>query len=132
MSKVSGLSEDSVFMGTLEAVPVARNTACAWLLGGGGGAAVGGAMGFGITLIAADDRFLDWLGYDTSELVGQPVGGLLENEEVLNRWAQGAGGAAGVLNSRASCGQLGPSASLHVWHVAWGRLVFTAAHAPAA
>ncbi|KAG2445087.1 hypothetical protein HYH02_008954 [Chlamydomonas schloesseri] len=83
VSKVSGLSEDSVFMGTLEAVPVARNTACAWLLGGGGGAAVGGAMGFGITLIAADDRFLDWLGYDTSELVGQPVSVLLEDEEVL-------------------------------------------------
>ncbi|KAG2430818.1 hypothetical protein HXX76_009794 [Chlamydomonas incerta] len=84
VSKVSGLSEDSVFMGTLEAVPNPPHTACAWLLGGGGGAAVGGVMGFGITLIAADDRFLDWLGYDVSELVGQAVGGLLEDEEILN------------------------------------------------
>ncbi|KAG2445524.1 hypothetical protein HXX76_000139 [Chlamydomonas incerta] len=94
VSKVSGLSEDSVFMGTLEAVPNPPHTACAWLLGGGGGGSRGGgggaavdgatAAGFGSTLIAADGRFLDWLGYEASELVGQAVVGLLEDEELLS------------------------------------------------
>ncbi|KAG2431968.1 hypothetical protein HYH02_013184 [Chlamydomonas schloesseri] len=85
VTKVSGLSEDSVFMGTLEPLPSPPHTACAWLLGGGITATDGtGAAALGITLIAADDRFLDWLGYDTSELVGQAVGGLLEDAEVLN------------------------------------------------
>ncbi|PNH03659.1 Tiny macrocysts protein B [Tetrabaena socialis] len=60
VTKVSGLNEDSVFLGVIERVPARPNEARAWVLGNG-------------TIIAADELFCDWLGYELPDVVGTAV-----------------------------------------------------------
>ncbi|PNH12261.1 Tiny macrocysts protein B [Tetrabaena socialis] len=60
ISKVSGLNEDSLFLAILEPTQPAPDEARAWVLGNG-------------SIIAADDRFCDWLGYELTDLVGTAV-----------------------------------------------------------
>ncbi|KXZ55668.1 hypothetical protein GPECTOR_2g1218 [Gonium pectorale] len=71
VSKVSGLNEDSVFLGVLEAVAPSPDEARAWVLGNG-------------AIVAADDRFCDWLGYEGSELAGTPLEPLLVEPDAVN------------------------------------------------
>ncbi|KAG2425298.1 hypothetical protein HXX76_013879 [Chlamydomonas incerta] len=65
VTKVSGLNEDSVFMGVMEPIPLRPDEACCWVLSGG-------------SIIAADDRFCDWLGYEQAELLATELPELLE------------------------------------------------------
>ncbi|KAG2432647.1 hypothetical protein HXX76_008987 [Chlamydomonas incerta] len=80
ISKVSGLSEDSVFMGVMEPLPPQPGVVRAWVMGNGGGTA--GATGN--TLIAADEGFYDWLGYGPGELLGQPLAALVNDAPTVD------------------------------------------------
>ncbi|KAG2445088.1 hypothetical protein HYH02_008955 [Chlamydomonas schloesseri] len=84
VSKMSGMSEDSVFMGVLEPLPLPSGIARAWLLGGASSSAATAGASNVSTLIAADDRFYDWLGYEQADLVGQPVGGAVADADTLS------------------------------------------------
>ncbi|KAG2454201.1 hypothetical protein HYH02_001236 [Chlamydomonas schloesseri] len=80
ISKVSGLSEDSVFMGVMEPLPPQPGVVRAWVMGNGGGTA--GATGN--TLIAAEEGFYDWLGYGAGELLGQPLAALVNDAPAVD------------------------------------------------
>ncbi|PNH12265.1 Tiny macrocysts protein B [Tetrabaena socialis] len=70
VTKVSGLNEDSVFLGIIEPVPPPPDEARAWVLGNG-------------TIIAADERFCDWLGYEPSGLAGSLVEDAVVDKEMM-------------------------------------------------
>ncbi|PNH04175.1 Tiny macrocysts protein C, partial [Tetrabaena socialis] len=71
VAKVSGLNEDSVFLGVLELAPAQPNTARAWVLGNG-------------TIIAADGLFCDWLGYEQADLIGTAVADAVVDKETMS------------------------------------------------
>ncbi|PNH09214.1 Tiny macrocysts protein B, partial [Tetrabaena socialis] len=70
VAKVSGLNEDSVFLGVLEPAAALPNEARAWVLGNG-------------TIIAVDELFCDWLGYEQSDLLGKAVVDAVVDTETL-------------------------------------------------
>ncbi|KXZ55666.1 hypothetical protein GPECTOR_2g1216 [Gonium pectorale] len=72
ITKVSGLNEDSVFLGVLEPVTPPPNEARAWVLSSG-------------VIVAADDRFCDWLGYELSALAGTELDSLLLEPDIVMR-----------------------------------------------
>ncbi|GLC40592.1 hypothetical protein PLESTM_001090800 [Pleodorina starrii] len=58
VSKISGLNEDSVFLGMIEPLPPRATDAQLWVMGNG-------------TILAADATLCDWLGYEQSDLSGK-------------------------------------------------------------
>ncbi|KAG2430819.1 hypothetical protein HXX76_009795 [Chlamydomonas incerta] len=84
VSKVSGMSEDSVFMGALEPLPSPPGMARAWLLGGSSSSTATTGASSVSTLIAADDRLFDLLGYEQADLVGQPVSSAVADADTLS------------------------------------------------
>ncbi|KXZ43615.1 hypothetical protein GPECTOR_85g345 [Gonium pectorale] len=100
ISKVSGLNEDSVFLGVIEPVPPTPNEARAWVLGNG-------------TLVAADDRFCDWLGYEGTELPGVQLEELLLEKNavkaVIKGFSKAAHAAAFSINQTHRLGHRRPS-----------------------
>ncbi|GLC53515.1 hypothetical protein PLESTB_000757900 [Pleodorina starrii] len=86
ITKISGLNEDSVFLGVLEALPPSPNDARMWIVGNG-------------TIVAADGALCDWLGYDNADLAGKPLEEFLLDKELVresvkswNRTYTAAGG----------------------------------------
>ncbi|KAG2501688.1 hypothetical protein HYH03_000190 [Edaphochlamys debaryana] len=68
VSKVSGLNEDSVFMGVLEQLPSSPDEGRCWVLGNG-------------VVVAAEPSWLDWLGYVQEDVAGMQVEDLLAGED---------------------------------------------------
>ncbi|EFJ49581.1 hypothetical protein VOLCADRAFT_89940 [Volvox carteri f. nagariensis] len=80
VTRVSGLNEDSVFLGMIEPLPAIPDDARLWILGNG-------------RVVAADGQLCDWLGYDATDLAGQLLEELLVEKEAVRDGM--AGGATG-------------------------------------
>ncbi|KAJ9529821.1 hypothetical protein QJQ45_022220 [Haematococcus lacustris] len=70
VTKVSGVGEDSVFMGVFSAVPMERNVATLWVLGNG-------------SVLSCDSAFTNWLGYRHDDIHGKAVSSLAVQTEAL-------------------------------------------------
>ncbi|GLC70645.1 hypothetical protein PLESTF_001017600 [Pleodorina starrii] len=70
VTKISGLNEDSVFLGMIEPLPPSPDDARLWVVGTG-------------MIVAADGELCDWLGYDATELAGKPLEELLVEKETV-------------------------------------------------
>ncbi|GFR47567.1 hypothetical protein Agub_g9292 [Astrephomene gubernaculifera] len=70
VTKVTGLSEDSVFMGLLEAITHPKDEGRIWLLSSG-------------AVVAADERACDWLGYPLAEIMGGNADDFVVDQEVV-------------------------------------------------
>mmetsp|Transcript_29309 Transcript_29309/g.64857 ORF Transcript_29309/g.64857 Transcript_29309/m.64857 type:complete len:2212 (+) Transcript_29309:218-6853(+) len=68
--KISGIGEDSMFMGTVEACPTKPDTACAWVLASG-------------AVLSVDSRFTDWFGFKPDDLLGTYVSSLVVEAKKL-------------------------------------------------
>ncbi|GFR41359.1 hypothetical protein Agub_g2042 [Astrephomene gubernaculifera] len=70
VSKVSGATEDSIFMGVLETVPVDPAEAHLYLLPSG-------------VVTAMDQAFAEWLGFELGDIIGKDIGTLVTDAEQI-------------------------------------------------
>ncbi|GIL43455.1 hypothetical protein Vafri_932 [Volvox africanus] len=72
VSKVSGATEDSIFMGVLETVPVDPAEAHLYMLPNG-------------VVTAMDQAFAEWMGFELADIIGKDVATLVTEPESLKR-----------------------------------------------
>ncbi|KAJ9530074.1 hypothetical protein QJQ45_023353, partial [Haematococcus lacustris] len=72
VTKVSGIGEDSVFMGVFAEIVSPHNVAIVWVMGGG-------------QVLSCDGTFTDWLGYKQEDLHGKPVTDLVLQRQELEQ-----------------------------------------------
>ena len=70
VSHLSGVGEDSVFMGVIEPVTTERGCAKAWVLSSG-------------QIASVDKTFSDWFGFRAAEVMGTSIGAVLHDARVL-------------------------------------------------
>ncbi|KAL6754986.1 hypothetical protein V8C86DRAFT_270236 [Haematococcus lacustris] len=72
VTKVSGIGEDSVFMGVFQPIHIPPNTAVLWVLMSG-------------QVLSCDITFTDWTGYKQEDLTGKPITEMVQQPEELER-----------------------------------------------
>ncbi|KXZ56448.1 hypothetical protein GPECTOR_1g400 [Gonium pectorale] len=72
VSKVSGATEDSIFLGVLEPLPIDPAEAKLYLMPSG-------------VVTAMDQAFAEWTGYDMGDILGKDIGGLVTDAEPIKQ-----------------------------------------------